>query len=227
MRWKIASSFLAIAFTIIAICISPLACRKEKKQEDTVEALHEILKNAGLEDDIYVQQRLEKALSNLKNNVGDPEPILIAAAVGKIQEDKQAALLLVTYDEDGDIIGFGIKEKFVNVDVSQGILLEEYPAFVYRRPCEYFALPWPPVKIRDSGQRKSAPQWQKYVTGDGIDTNKIKTTSYWRETLPPIWLSIPDPNKVKVDMYLYDAAGHKSQPVKLHCLPGHFPQREN
>ena len=86
MRWKVAFSLLAIALTIIVICICPLACRQEKKQEDTAEAMQEILKNAGLEDDVYTQQCLEMALSNLKNNVIYPEPILIAAVLGRIPE---------------------------------------------------------------------------------------------------------------------------------------------
>ena len=45
--------------------------------------------------------------------------------------------------------------------------------------------------------------------------DKIKDFGYWVETLPEVWLSLPDPNKVEVDIYLYDKAGHKSNSVKL------------
>jgi hypothetical protein len=30
-----------------------------------------------------------------------------------------------------------------------------------------------------------------------------------------VWISIPEPNKVDVYVYVYDRAGHKSDPLKL------------
>jgi hypothetical protein len=37
----------------------------------------------------------------------------------------------------------------------------------------------------------------------------------WEDTLPPVWISIPEPNSVVVSLYVYDKAGYRSNEVRL------------
>ena len=40
-------------------------------------------------------------------------------------------------------------------------------------------------------------------------------TQFWEETLPPVLVSVPDSDKVKVWVSIYDRQGNRSKPVKL------------
>jgi len=192
---------------------------------ETAKDVREFLQIWGLKSDTNAQEQLEIALSMLKNDTCDPKPILIAAVLGTLPETGQAAIGLISFDEDSDIMGFGIKEEITDMDGSDEEILEEYPAFVHRHPFENIDFPWVPVKIRDAAQRKAAQQWEEYVSGDVIDKSKILRATYWRATLPDIFVSVPHPYKVEVELYLYDASGHQSKPVKLHFMSGHFPEQ--
>jgi len=124
-------------------------------------------------------------------------------------------LLLGTFDEDRDIVGLGIREEYNDANGLKTLLTEEYPAFVHRMSSELLLSRPCPVKIRDGDQRKDAQCWDEYVNGEGIDVSRLQSKKHWIETLPPVWTSIPEPNRVDVYVYVYDKAGHKSDPLKL------------
>lgn len=72
-----------------------------------------------------------------------------------------------------------------------------------------------PIQIRNVDQHKDSQRWDKYVKGEGIDINDVRLLKYFKETLPTVWISIPEPNAVNVYVYIYDQKGHKSEPIKL------------
>jgi len=72
-----------------------------------------------------------------------------------------------------------------------------------------------PVDIRDADQQADKERWHSYMKGEGIDVNIPMSREYWEETLPSVLVSVPKPNTIEVNVYLYDRAGHKSEPVKL------------
>lgn len=41
---------------------------------------------------------------------------------------------------------------------------------------------------------------------------------YWEKKLTPVWISIPEPGKLDVYVYVYDRAGHKSELVEMTVL---------
>jgi hypothetical protein len=128
-------------------------------------------------------------------------------------------LLLDALDEDKDVVGFGIREEYTDVNGLKTVLTEEYPAFAHQMGSEVLPLRLCPVQIRDAGQRKNEQRWGEYVKGEGIDVSNPRATELWRETFAPVWVSNPEPNKVDVYVYVYDKAGHKSDPLKLPALP--------
>jgi len=199
-------------------------CRTKEKWHtvDTVDILTKYVEvirpKLGKAVDIH-QKRAQTALSNWQNGILDPEPILVSALLEHPVGREQVFLRLMTFDEDGDIAGFGINEQLICADGSKRELMEQYPVFIHRGGFFVGAdIILVPVQIRDAGQQKPEQQWQEYLGGEGIAMDKIKSADYWRDTLPEIWVSIPDPNIVEVDVHIYDRSDHKSQPVRLECL---------
>ena len=204
---------LVQALLVVVILISVISgCRRDP----VLEELKHLKKKAKAEGYGAVEQRYELALSKWQNRTVDCEPILITAQLGKLPGNEDMYLRLITFDEDKDIVGIVINEEYTDVNGVKITLNEEYPAFVYRMIRGMLLGPrLLPVQIRDAGQRKNAQRWDKYERGEGIDVNDVWRLKHWRETLPPVWISIPEPNAVKVHVYIYDQAGHKSEPIKL------------
>ena len=71
-----------------------------------------------------------------------------------------------------------------------------------------------PVSLRTEAQIKNVAEWEKYVVDDNINFDALSKTPL-HETLPTIWLSIPEPNVLDVSLSLYDRAGNESEPISL------------
>ena len=184
------------------------------KGDPLVDGLERHKEEAKAKGFIDVERHCELALSRLRNRVLDPEPILVVALLGRVTRSGRY-LLPETFDEDRDIVRLGIREEYNDANGLQTLLTEEYPAFVHRMSSELLLSRPCPVKIRDGDQRKNAQLWDEYVKGEGIDVSSLQSRDHWIETLPAVWISIPEPNRVDVYVYVYDKAGHKSDPVKL------------
>jgi hypothetical protein len=179
------------------------------------EGLKELSEGGGIGGEFPgVQQRAKLALSKWRNQTVDPEPILFWAVLGQPVEHP-AVLWLSFFDEDMDVIGFGIEEHYVDANGIRQLLLEEYPVFAYRHLFVVDAPGLVPVDIREAGQQADIERWRSYIKGEGIDVNIPMSREYWKETLPSVLVSVPEPNTVDVNVYLYDRAGHKSGQVKL------------
>lgn len=178
---------------------------------DWLERTKDAAKTKGFSD---VERHCEQALSRLRNRILDPEPILVTVQLRTVIKSGRY-LLLDAYDEDKDVVGFGIREEYTDVNSLETVLNEEYPAFVHQMGTEVLPLRLCPVQIRDDGQRKNEERWDEYVKGEGIDVSSPRARELWRETFAPVWVSIPEPNRVDVYVYVYDRAGHKSDPLKL------------
>jgi len=175
------------------------------------DSLNSMKENAPID----MKKQIEIAQEMWQNGKVDREPILISADLTKAEGTEDIYIGLITFDEDTDVIGIGIKEEYINPNNLKTTLTEEYPAFVYRMSPDVDELRLCPVQIRNDSQRKSNQQWEEYIKGEGIDVSTLKNTIRWRQTLPPVWVSIPDPNHTHVQVYIYDKAGNKSKPIKL------------
>jgi len=166
------------------------------------------------------EQRVELALSKWQNGRLDSEPILLSAALGKPVGRETGRLSFYTFDEDKDIVGFGIVEEYTDSNGSRTTLTEEYETTEKRQyprdeAVQSFIVR---VEIRDAGQRKDEQRWNEYLEAKPDDVDARGDLAPAGETLPampPIWISIPEPNHVDVRIYTYDQQGHKSQPFRV------------
>jgi hypothetical protein len=158
-----------------------------------------------------VKERARLALSRWQDQAINPEPILFWADLSR----PVTALAINFFDEDMDVIGFGIEEHHIDPNGTKQVLTEEYPAFVHFQWPDVGILKIVPIHVRDAGQQADTKKWDDYAKGVGIDMNLEMSREYWKETLPPVWVSIPEPNVTDVCVYVYDRAGHKSEPVEL------------
>lgn len=197
-------------------------CSRRKTNSDTVmHSLQEIINRSR--DRIEVEQRARLAILKWQNGVADGEPFLIDVAMTKsrVRDGERIFLMLVIYDEDVDIVGFAIEEERVDSNGVRTTLLEEYPVFTHLLDRGVVEFKFIPVLVRDENQRKPEDQWQKYMSTPRQQLReeymrRLKKKYWsWRDTLPPVWVSVSEPNKVDVRLRAYDRAGHLSEWVSL------------
>lgn len=181
----------------------------EEELKDWTQGDHFTIKLPG------VKQRAELALSRWRNKTVDPQPILFWATHSRPGKGP-TGLGLDFYDEDMDVLGFGVEEHHINTNGTDEIYREEYPVYVHNRPwADVIYTVSVPIHIRSANERANVEEWDRYVRGDALDVNLRMSREDWEATLPPVWISRPEPNAVEVQVYLYDRAGHKSEPIPL------------
>jgi len=208
-------SFLSI---VLFLAVAILGCRAVKTPEQDPNAyVAEELANFSnwRVPDSTAEQRVQLALSKWQNGVLDREPILLAAILTKAQGASLPEIALFAFDEDKDLLGIGVMRYKDGTELS-----EEYPVYVHARPHRIVDSCIIPVYVRDKGQQKDEARWEEYVRGDWIDEWSLRHTGgrYYLDTMAPVYVSLPDPNKVDVLIYLYDRGGNKSPPVELRVL---------
>lgn len=174
-------------------------------------------------------RRCQVALSKLKNGDLDTEPILLQASVGLVEPNDEPALFVFTFDEDRDIRGLRIKEQYIDPNGTLTTLEEDYPVFVNSLTSVISEHIRFPIQIRDKYQRKDKCLWLEYANRnldalirkylderqqDCGDTFTRKVL--WKEKeMPPVYISVPDPNRVEVFISIYDRAGNESESIKV------------
>ncbi len=234
--------FRAVVKSIVAFCMSGAVlmvitvagCKTEDDREE--EVVYELAVTAltDFAESKFpgCQRRSRAALSKLKNDVLDAEPILIRALIGLGGPNANEPVFgLTCFDEDKDIRGFRIKEHYVDPNGAATTLEEDYPVFVgslTRFIVENLVYP---IQIRGKHQRKDKYLWLEYVNWnlEGLiheyvdkrprDHKDASVQGVPEKQMPPIYISIPDPNRVQVLVSVYDRAGHESESVKLFKSP--------
>ena len=163
---------------------------------------------------VGTEDRIEQALSKWKNKSLDPKPILIFAGI-TVPLKPEPHFCFATFDEDRDLLGLVIEENFTDANGVTTATVEEYPVFAHRPVTTVVEFCLLPIHLRDAGQRKDVQQWQDYVAGHAVDPARMRDVSYYRKTLPPIWISISKPNRADVHVYVYDRAGNRSEGIVL------------
>ncbi|MGE5296212.1 MAG: hypothetical protein ACM3VT_15430 [Solirubrobacterales bacterium] len=197
------------------LLVAAYGCRRASDGVESDSVVQELNRIRPMAVRDHFEDRLDQVLSLRTNNVIDSRPVLLYAVLSTNPEMKPETVRLCLYDEDVDILGVGVQEQYVNANGESVALIEEYPVFTHQPASgsyDYHALP---VHVRDAGQRKDTALWDRYAAPDGIDAQRAGNREYYRETLPPIWMSIADPNAIDVYLYLYDRAGNKSELVRL------------
>lgn len=223
MKQVVVKSLLLVSLLILVM----FGCRGRKTHSDPiVHSLQEIIHRSG--DRVNVRERARLAISKWQDDVLEPDPILIDVALtkAKVRDGERMFLMLVTFDEDADLVGFVIQEEHVDSNGIKTKILEKYPVFTHLDKCGgVVRFSFVPVLVRDENQRKPADQWEKYLSTplqqlkeEYMRRLKKKYWS-WRDTLPTVWVSVPDPNRVDVQLCAFDRAGHLSERVSLKREP--------
>jgi len=152
-----------------------------------------------------VKARLEKARLQWQNGEIDPEPVIFYAMFISPRPGPYA-LWVSIFDEDKDMVGLGIRQERIGQNGQRIVRQEQYPVYVHIAPFfdELLRESVVPVRIRDAGQAMDAQQWANYMraeaaeAGEGVFSKTAYLSSHWEETLPPVWISFPDPNAVDV-----------------------------
>ncbi len=203
------------------LILTTSGCDKRKARSDPVlDYLRWIVSKSG--DRVNMRQRAQLAMSKWQDGVTDPEPFLIDVAMrgANVEDGGRMSLVLIIYDEDADYIGCVVEEEYVDSNGVTTTLVEKYPVFTHVDRGEVH-FRFVPVLLRDKNQRKPDEQWQKYVSTPLQQLQKeykkrLKKTHWsWRDSLPQVWVSIPEPNKVYVRLRAYDRAGHQSEQMNL------------
>jgi len=157
-----------------------------------------------------------KALDQWDNKVLDPEPILIHA--GYTQSTNHGYWLFLTMlDEDFDISGFVVKEMHEKSNSDVVVIEEKYPVFPESTKIGDFQyLDF--SERKDLSHTKDEKAWVNYINA-GPD----REIFYRRGDYPTIWISLPNPPKVEVKLWIYDSTGNKSEPIRLEYG---FPRRK-
>ena len=215
-----------ILLFVFFLILTTSGCDKRKARSDPVlDYLRWIVNKSG--DRVNMRQRAQLAMSKWQDGVTDPEPFLIDVAIrgADVEDGERMLLMLVIYDEDADYIGCVVEEEYVDSNGVTTTLVEKYPVFTHLSDWGEVGFKFIPVLVRDENQRKHEEKWQKYVSTPLQQLRReykkrLKKTYWsWGDTLPPVWVSIPEPNKVYVRLRAYDRAGHQSEQINLVCEP--------
>ena len=222
-----------ILFLLVAaiIFITLGGCKKEKVdfQEMVDRSLHDALaslaKKTTLPSDII--SRAKTALAKLENGILDTEPILLLAVISLVDPNNQPILDFIFFDENKDLRGLRIKESHINSSGSITTLKEDYPVFVNELDTFATSSAFFPIHFRDKNQCKDKQLWLEYVNRNldelirlniderkqDISNRRLKNVKF--EKTPPIYISIPDPNRVQVEISIYDREGNESESIEL------------
>lgn len=189
-------------------------------------------------------KRAKVALSKLKNGVLDTKPIILHASLEWIEPNDDPGLFLTYFDEDSDLRGLRIKEQYVDPNGMTKILEEDYPLFVNALDGLIWESARFPVQFRDKNQRKDKLLWlecvnknldgliRKYIDKKQQDdpASFVRKVTWKEEDMPPVYVSVPDPNVLNVFISIYDRSGNESERVELlaipHIRPSYLPQKK-
>jgi hypothetical protein len=210
-----------------AVCSLAGGCDRDPAREMDIQGLQRLSQRAWAPSD--AKERIARVIAKYHDGVRDAEPILIMATLTTQEGTQQHDFALWVFDEDKDLSGILVREESHGADGTTTVREEQYPVFAHLRPV-WIATAYGrysvPIRIRDAHQRKDEKQWADYLAIDfeKLVKEKLADTSpdfwynfwrLWESTMPAVWISLPEPNRVDVSFYIYDKAGHKSNGVNL------------
>jgi len=219
---------LILAFMVVTVGIAIGGCRKASEDDDAW--LRELdiaqLKKAAAGQASESQEHAKQALSRLSNGVVDREPLVINAGLAYL-DSGEVVLVIACFDEDRDLRGWYIEEHLRGADGTMTHLEERYPVFAATVATPLYQALMFPIELRRAGMRKDEEAWKDYRiwaleealrsctdSRQGDDPNNSAGEPLAME-MPPIIVSVPEPNRVRVLLSAYDRAGHRSEPYEI------------
>ena len=202
-----------------------LGCRN-RPTDYTANRLEWVTKDA-LVDSVNVQERVEQALLQWRNNELDREPMLLFAILGDAGTDtpRIMPLTLCIFDEDSNVAGFGVREQNFDSKEKMHVVDEEYPVRAHLSELDgddsgIVMELTVGVHVRDNDQRKDQVEWDAFAAGKEDIASGLGNVNDWESSLPPIWVSLPRPEKQNVLIYVIDRDGNKSSAIPLMSFVG-------
>lgn len=173
-----------------------------------------------------VRTRAQKAMAEWRDT---DQPLLVRAMLynSPITTDGRPMLHVIALDRNFDLCGIRVREEHRTTDETTSKIEESYPIWAryVRAPGTTWVNSARYVDIRDNNQRKDPVRWERYLL-DSIDwiIHKYfrgrRTPRGYGVDMPPIWISVPEPNKVRVWLSVYDRVGHESEYIEVENLLG-------
>jgi len=158
----------------------------------------------------------------------DPKPVLTKVALEDMGfgTDSLGFLTLIVHEGDHDLYGLRIKEQYTDANGTTITIQEDYPVWIDSPYGPSWNSNRVPVGFR---RHKNQKLWQEYLAHvrahqewankkkqagqhDDIDALDIKVR---KEEMPPVWISVPEPNQVRVFVSVYDKAGNESDSIEV------------
>jgi hypothetical protein len=208
----------------------PVGCRQKAPSEEFWrERAVDQLRVSARNEDPRVRDRAQRALSELESGGRDRAPILVVAGLTSL-ESGEIMLCLSCFDSDRDLLGWRIHEERVTADGGKINLDEDYPVYAGSANTPLYSSRWYRVSVRTEGQQKDERAWQEYVSKVQSDATRRNSRGRADKTEassdstpdpepPPVWISIPQANRVSVFISLYDRARHESERVEVIVPP--------
>lgn len=186
---------------VIMISIIFLGCDNDNyiKKSITQEVCENTCKSIILDSNCSQKSKVlaEKVLAGWSDTYKDSMPYLLHVAYHK-EKDDCYFLALTMSDEEEDIEGLIIREK----DSDANVLVEEkYPYFIWYSVGSFRYIPF---SERKANERKDAILWDQYL--------RSSETKYQK---PPLYITIPHDNMMKVEIAVYDKKGNVSDYAPL------------
>jgi hypothetical protein len=224
-------------FLFAGIIIFSLVIRYKKipKLQDHYMVLFERWSRASWPVD--AKERLRHVIDTYKNKKMDPVPELVYAALSKPVGSQEIIIILAVLDEDEDIFGFTVKEESQDTNGTLVTLEEDYPIFAHCPAVGVVNSYSFGISERSDKQSKNEKLWADHLAMDfdahmkkqigppPPDSSEHWFSKYnqyadqvwqlWESSVPPIYISIPDSDKIHVKIHVYDKAGNVSNTVEL------------
>ncbi len=221
-----------VLFLYIIISLLLTGCKKSPKLGDY--HMKQFERWSRLPWAADAKERIQYAIDTYKNKTMDRTPILIYAGLGKPVGSEEIKIYLFVLDEDKDLLGFTVNEVSPDPNGTPVALEEDYPIFAH---CPAVAVANGygfSISARNDEQRKDERLWVDHV-GTDFDSQVKKQIGpeppepsvdwfreyddrmfeLWKSSVPPIYISIPDSDKINVKIHVYDKAGNISNTVEL------------
>ncbi len=159
----------------------------------------------------------------------DQKPVLKRARLETLGLDDWpgSSLHLKIDGEYRDLAGLRIKEQHVDVNGTTFTIKEDYPVWIDSPPA--YSPTWDSSSVDvHFRQRKDEKRWRKYLedvrmrrelAAKNKEAQDAGEPLFEIETkkmgIPPVWLSLPEANNVRVFVSVYDKSGNESEAVEI------------
>lgn len=165
------------------------------------------------------RERATLALAKLNDDVIDEQPIMIRTLLTR--ESDGFSLRVTYWDEDNDIRGFRLKERYEQADGDAVVVEEEYPVFINDlRPPITGTGTFTSIRTRESpNDRKDDAAWLRYENQvlnslvekcARLDSIAGLSTVIVEAPTPAIYMCVPEPDRVQAEIAVYDRRGNVS-----------------